>query len=52
MRIEDFLQADNGKEDLFESDNGYWSIPCGMCENRHLTDNGFYCQNCRHYAGG
>jgi hypothetical protein len=49
-RIEDYIQDENGKEDLFEFDEGYWSVPCGMCENRHLTDNGFYCRKCRHYA--
>jgi len=51
VAIEDHLEQPNGKPDLFELEkNGYWSVPCGMCEKRYLDDNGVFCRKCRHYA--
>ncbi|CAK0767665.1 hypothetical protein CCP3SC15_360028 [Gammaproteobacteria bacterium] len=47
MRVEDCLD-DNGKPDLFEPDEGYYHIPCGMCAKRREAAES--CRGCRHYV--
>lgn len=46
MAVEEYLEKDTSREDLFEAEEHYYHFPCGQC--KHRSELISFCKKCRH----